>query len=91
MTEVFDLNRRINAQRERYFLNTSVVAMNDEPHVLARRDLTVESADVEDFRAVEFERHRRRVTFELQRQHAHPDEVRAVYALEAARDDGAHA
>src|SRR5262249_11073239 len=47
--------------------------------------------DVESLGTVQPERLRARAFFELQRQHAHPDQVRAVNALEALRDDGAHA
>src|SRR5204862_1227487 len=80
------------AQRDGDFLLPAVGASDAERQVLARRDLpAVEADDVEDLRAVEAERLRVGVLLELERQHAHADEVRAVYALEALGDDGAHA
>ena len=51
----------------------------------------VEAEDVVGFRAVELQRLRGRAFLELQRQHAHADEVAAVDALETLRDDRFHA
>src|SRR5438105_4622038 len=89
---IFDLNRRVYAERDGNFLLVAVGAANAKRQVLARRYLAAFQAhDVEDLRAVEPKRLGVRALFELEREHAHADEVRAVYALEALGDDGAHA
>src|SRR5690606_33854216 len=60
-------------------------------HAYAGDPLDSEPDDVERLAAVEAEARGRIVAEELQRQHAHADQVRAVYALEALGEDRAHA
>src|SRR5947209_16518678 len=91
MPVVFDLNRRVYAERDGNLLLLAAGAAYAERHVLARPDLdAIEADDIENLRAVEAQRLGVRVLLELQGEHAHADEVRAVYALEALGDDGAH-
>src|SRR5262245_12607354 len=88
---VIDLDRRIYAQLHRDLFSGPVRAAYDQRDILLRPDPAVESDDVESFRAVEVERLRADAFFELQRQHAHSDQVAAVNPLEALGDDRAHA
>src|ERR1700753_1798783 len=66
---VFDLYRRVYAERDRDLLLFALFAPDAKGHFPARRNLAVESCDVEDLRAVEPERTRVRALFELERQH----------------------
>src|SRR5215470_10336204 len=91
MPVVIDLDRRIYAQLHRNLFSGAVRAAYDQLDILLRLDPAAEPGDVEGFRAVEVERLRADAFFELQRQHAHSDQVAAVNALEALGDDRSHA
>ena len=65
----------------------AVGAVDDQRHVLLRHQLAIDTIDVEGFAAVQPQRADAVAILELQRQHAHADQVRAVDALEAAGDD----
>src|SRR5262249_28854778 len=88
---IIDLDRRIYAQLHRNLFSGPVRAAYDQRDILLRPDPAVESDDVESFRAVEVERLRADAFFELQRQHAHSDQVAAVNPLEALGDGRSHA
>src|SRR3546814_11331680 len=71
-------------------LGLAVGAGEGDLDILARADVA-DAVDREGFRAVELERLTRHAFGELQREHAHADEVRAVDALEAIGDHRADA
>src|SRR5438876_12240922 len=87
---VLHFDRRIDAQRNRYVLRLAVRTMNRELHFLLRAQRR-QAGDVECLGAIELERLRVRAFIELQRQHAHADEIGAVNALEALGHDCANA
>jgi DNA-binding NtrC family response regulator len=66
-------------------------ALHLHDHVLPRPDLAADAAHREDLLAVEAQGLRVLPGLELQGQHAHAHEVRAVDPLVALRDDGPHA
>src|SRR5262245_15245565 len=88
---VIELDRRIYAQLHRDLFSGPVRAAYDQRDVLLRPDPAVETDYVESFRAVEVEGLRADAFFELQRQHAHSDQVATVNPLEALGDDRSHA
>src|SRR5436190_15648183 len=88
---VLDLDRRVDSQQNRHPLFRSILALDDEHDVLLRFDLCVEAEDVELFVALQPEGLRALVALELQRQHTHADQIRAMNALETPRDDGLYA
>ena len=76
--------------RQRTVRSTSgaVLARDAQGEVLLRFEVRGEAKDVEDFGAVQFEGLRGGAFLELQREHAHADEVGTVDAFEALGDDG---
>ncbi|OMP13801.1 hypothetical protein COLO4_00925, partial [Corchorus olitorius] len=76
------------AARDGHFHAFAVLAVDDEREVGARFAL---ADHVKGFGAVNAEREARGARLELQRQHAHADQVRAVNALEAFGHDGLNA
>src|SRR6266700_6014925 len=88
---VVDLDRRVDAQQQRDFLHAAVLPPDHQRRVLLRPDLALDAADVDGFVAFDAERSDRVAALELEGQHAHADEVRAVDALEALHDHCAHA
>src|SRR6266853_1423073 len=88
---VVDLDRRVDAQQQRHFLHAAVGSPDHERRVLLRPDLALDAANVEGLVAFDPERRDRVAAFELEGEHAHADEVRAMDALEALHDHRAHA
>ncbi|MDX6694663.1 MAG: hypothetical protein QOF02_2266 [Blastocatellia bacterium] len=88
---VVQFYRRVNAQGDGNFFGRAALASNDERDVLSRPDAVFKAGDVERLRAIESERLRARPFLELTRQDAHADQIAAMNALEALRDDGLHA
>ena len=76
---------------KRDVLRAAVLAGDAADHIHARLDAGGEAGEIERLAAVETEGLAGRAILELQRQHAHADEVGAVNALEALGDDGLHA
>src|ERR1051325_3604106 len=87
MLVVIDLDRRIYAQRERHFFSLAAGAVNDHRHVHARLDAALKASDGKRLRPVEIESRGARALFKLAGEHAHADEVAAMYALEALGHD----
>src|SRR5690349_12147238 len=83
---VIDLDWRIDSAQRRNRLLRSVLARDDERHLLLRADVG-RHVDVEQFIAFDSQRFSRFAAGELQRQHAHADEIGAVDPFEAFRDD----
>jgi len=88
---VVDLNRRIDAAADVDVFYAAVLARDLERQILLRLDVRIEAYDVVGLGAIKLEALRGRAVLELQRQHAHADEVAAVDAFEALRHDGFHA
>ena len=74
-------------QRDRDVFHLPVRASDAQRQVLLRLQVRARARDVVSFRAVQLQRLRSGAFFELQRQHAHADEVGAMDALEALRHD----
>ncbi len=89
MAIVVHLVRRIDPHRRGEVLD--VAGLVRRRHLDLLRRAVAEADDVVGLVAGEPERLRRRAVRELQRQHAHADEIGAVDALVALGDDGAHA
>src|SRR6266581_365810 len=88
---VIHLDRRVDAQQHLDVLLRSVLAADDERRFLLRPDARFDAGNVDDLVPLDSERLHRIVAGELEREHAHADEVRAVDALEALHDHRAHA
>ena len=88
---VVHLDRRVDAQQHGHVLLGTVLAGDRQRHVLHRLDAVFQAGDVVGFLAGDAQRLHAVVALELQRQHAHADQVAAVDALEAAGDHGLHA
>ena len=67
------------------------VALGADRHASSRAEALRDARDLEQLATGQPERGRRTGGLELQRQHAHVDEIAAVNALEAFRDDGTNA
>src|SRR5258708_2263881 len=80
---VINLNRRINAAADGNIFNLPVLARNLQREVLLRLDVRVEADNVKGFSSVQFQCQCESTFLELQRQHAHADEVAAMNALKA--------
>src|SRR5216684_4957320 len=88
---VVHLDRRVDAQQQRDFLDAAVGSPDHEGRILLRLDLALGAANVDGFVALDAQGRNRVAALELEGQHAHADEVRAVDALEALHDHRAHA
>src|SRR5207249_4212394 len=71
--------------------HASVLAPDHERRVLLRPDFALDAANVQGLVAFDPERRDRVAAFELEGEHAHADEVRAMDTLEALHDYRAHA
>ena len=91
MLVVVDLDGRIDAAGDGDVLHGAVFARDLEREVLLGLEVRVEAHDVVGLAAVELQGLRGVTFLELQREHAHADEVAAVDALEALRHDDFHA
>src|SRR6266568_7437775 len=91
VAEVLDLHGRVDAQRDGDLLLAAVGAPHDERQLLARGERTVGAEQVVALRPVEPELLGGGAVLELAGEDTHPDQVRAVDALEGAGDDGAYA
>src|SRR6266566_5826559 len=87
---VVHFDRGVDAQEQRDFIHAAVGPPDHQRRVLLRPDLALDAADVDGLVALDAERSDRVAALELERQHAHADEVRAVDALEALHDHRAH-
>jgi hypothetical protein len=85
---VLDLVQRIDAALHDDAVDLAVGTLDGDGDIHARLDAAGDAGDVEDLRAVQLQRLARHAVLELQRQHAHADEVRAVDALEALDHHG---
>src|SRR6266508_1847098 len=83
---VVHLDRRVDAQQHLDLLLRSVLAADDERRFLLRPDARFDAGNDDDLVPLDSERLHRIVAGELEREHAHADEVRAVDALEALHD-----
>src|SRR6266852_2103653 len=83
---VIHLDRRVDAQQQLDVLLRSVLAADDERRLLSRPDARFDAGDVDDLVPPDSERSYRIVAGELEGEHAHAHQVRAVDALEAAHD-----
>ena len=88
MAVVVDFDWRIDAEFDRLLNFGAVFAGDSEGDILAGLDAVAEAGDVVGFGAVEVEGLRTDAFGELEREDAHADEVGAVDAFEALRDDG---
>src|SRR3954453_3445389 len=88
---VIDFDRRIDSYRYRHFIGSATRMPDYQRHFLPGTQRMTDTGDVEHFAAGEAEGLRTGPFLELQRQHAHADEIRAMDALEALRDDCADA
>src|SRR4051812_30565850 len=91
MAEIVDLALRIETREQPQALALAVAGRDRALEPAPRRYAAADAGDVEHLIAFEPERLARHAGGEVERQHAHPDEVRAVDALEALGDDRAHA
>src|SRR5256885_1704107 len=82
---------RATPSRSTVYGGGSTTSHDGKLPALLPSQLSGDPGDVERFGAVEAERVRVRPLFELQRKHAHANEVRAMDALETLRDHRAHA
>src|SRR5712692_3913768 len=87
---VVHLDRGVDAQQQRDFLHAAVGSPDHQRRVLLRPDLSLDAANVDGFVAFDAERLDHVAALELEGEHAHADQVRAVDALEALRDHRAH-
>ena len=87
MLVVVNFDGRINAAADSDILHRAVLARDLEREVLLRFDVRVEADDVVGLGAVELQGLRGGAFLELQRQHAHANEVAAMDAFEALRHD----
>src|SRR5438067_1449850 len=88
---VVDLVGRIDSADDFETLRLAVDARGFDVELFARREAVLHARDVDRLEAGEAERLRVLACHELEREHAHADEVRAMDALEALRDHRAHA
>src|SRR2546427_3023290 len=87
---VVHLDRRVDAHEQRNFLHAAVGSPDHQRRVLLRPDLALDAANVYGLVAFDAERRDRVAAFELEGEHTHADEVRAMDALEALHDHRAH-
>src|SRR5260221_2488400 len=86
MAEIFDLVERVDAAQQLDRLAAAVGAVDDAGELHARLDAGLGAENIEVLGAGDLQALPRCPAGELQRQHAHADEVRAVDALEALDD-----
>src|SRR5579883_2483204 len=91
MAEIFELIERVDAAEQRHRVDLAIRAMDAAGQLDARLQARGDAENVEPLAAVELQALAIGAVLELERQYAHADEVRAVDALEALGDDGAHA
>src|SRR5438105_14854775 len=90
VAEILNLSLRVQASEQVQALALAVAAADRAVEVAPRRHAAANAGDVDHLIAFEPERLSRYAGGELERQHAHADEVRAVDALEALGDDRTH-
>src|SRR5205085_7540544 len=91
VAEILNFSLRIQACEQVQALALAVAADDRAVELASRRHAAANGGDVDHLIAFEPERLARYAGGELERQHAHADEVRAVDALEAFGDNRAHA
>ena len=82
MPEILDLLRGIEPHEQRDVLAPAVAARDRTGELRARREAARDARDVEELAAVERQRLAGGAFRELQRQHAHADQVGAMDAFE---------
>ena len=83
MLIVIDLDRGVDAAAHRHVIHRTVAARDAQGQVLLRAQRRGETEHVVLFMTIEFQGLGGDPLLELERQHAHADEVRAVDPLEA--------
>src|SRR6516225_2019195 len=89
--EIFKLVEGIDPADERHSLEPAVGSHDLRDHPLARLDLAVQAADRDLLVPPQAQRLPGRAFLEAQREHAHPDEIGSMDALEGLANDRAHA
>src|SRR3712207_4557553 len=87
VAEVLDLVERIDPAHERHFFDGAVRGRDLSRQLLTRLQVARQPADRDGLVALQPKARPRRVALEHERRHAHADEVRAVDALKALRDN----
>src|SRR5262245_49535177 len=87
---IIHLDRRIAPKPDLDLLTFAVRAMNHKRHILARLDARLDPEQIKRLSAIELQRSRAHIVFELARQHTHSDEIAAMNALEALRNHSLH-
>src|ERR1700681_2467211 len=88
MPVVFDLDRRIDPQRDRHFLSFAISSMNHERDVLAWLYSFLQAKDVECRAAIKLQRRCIHAFLKLARQDSHTHQIAAVDAFKTLRDHG---
>ena len=91
MLVIVHLDRRVDADDHRHLVRCPAAPMDAQRGLLPRAERPLDARDVERLRPVERERLRVRPLLELQREHAHADEIGAMDSLEARHHDRADA
>src|SRR4051794_34397457 len=91
VAEIANLSLRVEAREQLQALALAVAARDRALELAPGRDTAADADDVDHFIALEAERLACHAGKELEWQHAHADEVRAVDAFEALGDHRAHA
>src|SRR5579859_3083638 len=86
VAEVFELVERVDPAEQLDLVDLAVGAMDAASELAARLQALRHAEDVVALGAIELEALPRHTLFELQRQHTHAHQVRAVDALEALDD-----
>src|SRR4051812_2438985 len=88
---VVQLVEGIDAAKQRHPLQRTIAGHDLGRQLLAWFQIALQPADRHRFIALQPDRLPRRTFLESQRQHAHSDQIGAMYALEALADYGADA
>src|ERR1035437_3488037 len=89
---VFDLDRRIDTQCQRRLPWRSTLFVYKKRNMLSGMHVAVfQTGNIKRLRAIQAEGCGRFPLLELQGQHTHPNQVRAMYTFERFRDDGPNA
>src|SRR5437762_7321845 len=91
VAEILNFSLRVQAREQVQALALAVAAGDRALELASRRHAAANAGDVDHLIALESERLARYAGGELERQHAHADEIRAVDALEAFGDHRTHA
>src|SRR5690348_17316740 len=89
--EIFELVERIDTAQQRHLVGLAVGAVNPAKELGARLQALGDAENVEALGAVELQGLTILAFLELQGEHRHADEIRAMDALETLDDHRAHA